>query len=931
MFKSWLLWRMAARNVLAQKFQTALTLLGGSVGVMLAVAAVVFWTSFDESGMRWLRAHFGVIDWELRPAGGDAAFTAEQTEQLARRMQGEFSVYPAVTHQTVVRHDAAGKAASNLLIVGIDPASPLLPEDGSLIEADDRVIVSVPAAERLGIREGDMVAIAGADGTERLFKVSLVAEERGLTGYRGAVRAAGTLIMNPDAARDVAGLGETEYNTVFASKGNHIALESPDFLMYFPDIPYTIVEIKKDAVGKIVTLRNQFGTTFMIASLLAVAAGIVLMHELFLMLAGQRRVRLAALRALGFTRRDAGRVYWTEAAVLNVGSVILGTLLGLALGPGLLYLFRSLYLSSMQRFAALEVPILPHVSLPHVLAAAGALLAANALVALRAAWSVSRLPIAATLRGLAAASAGGAERRRAVWRGRLGQICAAAVLVIFFYLTVSGEAIRLLNTQSVGNILSEVLVVAALWLASPFALLYLFARWLEPVSKAAAKALALLRVPRLPVLLALRWPLQNRRRVLSVSVLFAIVGLMITSVMTIGGLFAADLEKQAKNARIMGYSAYIPYADETEKAKLLETLDGTGFPVRALEPYRINISAPGVFDEMFAVSVYAPDEGFIADTGVKLTARAPGFATDAEVWEELKRNPDAVVLHKLFSYSREEWGENTWAHDILPSEPIRPGDSFEIAIYPKRDFYFFDNPEWTATWEAETQRRTVTVLGFVDVDHSIEFYHLFMTSPQFYEAYRDRGFQWPNTPYLGYLMIRLDTADLDAVQRLEDALLLAGIRGLSIPGLEQEGRATLMKHTLSIYVAFMVAAAIIGLAGLAIIQMRAIREREAQLGMMRSIGVGKGHLAALFLIEGSLFASVGLAVGWAFGTLGGYGMHRLSVASSNPLREPIVFEYPALPLAAVIVAILLAAVALNVAPALRSLAVSPGTAVRTQD
>src|SRR5690606_2605054 len=117
--------------------------------------------------------------------------------------------------------------------------------------------------------------------------------------------------------------------------------------------------------------------------------------------------------------------------------------------------------------------------------------------------------------------------------------------------------------------------------------------------------------------------------------------------------------------------------------------------------------------------------------------------------------------------------------------------------------------------------RTVTVLGFVDVDHSIEFYHLMLVSPQFFNDYRDLGFQWENTEVLGYMMLNLDASDLDTVQQLEDLLLISGIDGLRIPGLEQQGNATTLRHTMSIYVAFMVVAAIIGLAGLAIVQMRA--------------------------------------------------------------------------------------------------------------
>lgn len=921
MFRSLLLWRMAARNAAAQRSQTAMTLFGGAVGVMLAVAAVVFWTSFDESGMRWLRAHIGTIDWELRPAEGADAFTAEQTERIASRLQGELKAYPAVTALVSAKHDAQQKAAPHLLVIGVDPGSALLPEDGALIAADDRVIVSVPVAERLAAKEGDVLAITGADGEERLFKVSAVVPERGLTGYRGAERAAGTILMNTAAARALTGAGETEYNTVFASQSDSVTLDSPQFRVYFPDIPYVVVEIKKDAVSTVLRMKSQYGATFLVASALAVAAGLVLMRELFLMLADQRRVRFAALRALGFSRRDVRRVYLAEAIVLNVGSVALGALLGLALGAGILQLFRTLYQGSLYRFAVTEVPILPFISVPHVLLAAAVLFAANTAVGLLAARAVSRLPIAAALRG--DARPGGAGRgRAATWRGRLQTAFAAAILAAFAYLAVSGEIMRQLAATG-PEMPYGLLAALAVWLAAPFALLYFFAQGLGPLSGLAARTFAALRVPRLPVLLALRYPQQNPRRVLSVSALFAIVGLMITMVMTIGGQAVADMERKAEGAGLMGYSAYIPYADEAQKARLLGTLEGSGFPIRPIEPYRINIHAPGVFGEMINVSVFDPDEAYFAETGVKLSARAPGFATDEDVWRELRANPDAIVLHKLFSYDRKEWGPTWWAYRILPDEPIRPGDTLKLDIYER---FISSIPE-----NNNVLHRTVTVLGFVDVDHSYEFYHLMLTSPQFYEDYRHLGFQWENTQALGYLMIGLDTSDLAAVERLEERLLLGGVDGLRIPGLEQSGNATLLRHTLSIYVAFMVVAALIGLAGLAIVQMRAIREREPQLGMMRCIGVRKSHLAALFLIEGAIISSVGLAVGWAFGTIGGYWIYSLSVSTANPLTETVPFHYPALTLAGIMGAILLAAFALNTAPALRSLSLSPGAAVRSSE
>jgi len=934
MIKSAIVWRMAWRNLSAQKKHTMLTLLGGSIGVMLTVAAVVFYSSFSESGMSWLRAHYGVIDWEITPAQEQVSFTSDEVGELSRRLKPNMDTYPAIVYSAPVVYDgdraAAGKAASGMLVIGIDPDSPLLPAPVRQRITDEGVILSRPAADQLLLDEGGVIGIADSHNETQLFKVAAIAEEQGLTGYRGMRRASGTILMHPAAARRLAGLSEASFNVIFASDGPAISLNTPHFPVYFPDLPFQVNEPKQAAVTTVRHTQMSYGGTFLAASMIAVAAGLILMRELYRMLADQRRMRFGALRALGFSRRHVRRIFLSEALLLNGSATLIGTVLGSGLGYVIIELFRALYQHTLQRFAALEVPIVPVISIPQVLVAAGALFAVNALVAFSAGWSISRLSIVGVLRGRAGSD--GKRRRAAAWRAGAKVALSMGIIAHLLYLLFSGDAER--HLQQIGREFPlSALLVMVNWLAAPFACLYLFANGLQWLQRGMTAILQRAGVPAVPVLLAMRFPLQNRRRVFSVSCLFMLVFLAITLALSLGNMTIGQMEKEAESANLMGYPAYIPYVDESDKqqiAQLLQSNPQLRDAIRSWhlsEPYRLNIEMPGVLQQQIAFSVDVPDNSFLAGSGVTLVSRMDIYPQDEDVWKAMQDDPNGVVLHELFAMGRSDWSEDWWAYNILPQEPIKPGDELLLNIYPKSEF----TPPFSENRETDILQRKVKVLGFFRGDPGLEYYHPMLVSSSFYQDYQDRGFQWPNTQNLGYALIDMDLSDLEQVQQVEEQFLLHGVHTFTAPGVDQQARAALLRHTFGIYIAFMIASVVIGVVGLAIVQMRAIRERAKQLGMLRCIGISKRHIMTIFLIEGSMIGWTGLLCGWAFGSLGGYWIYRLASAGTSPLDTEFVFHYPTGLLLGLLGILMGVTFVLNLAPAYRSLSLSPGMAVRAVD
>src|SRR3989475_12220577 len=58
---------------------------------------------------------------------------------------------------------------------------------------------------------------------------------------------------------------------------------------------------------------------------------------------------------------------------------------------------------------------------------------------------------------------------------------------------------------------------------------------------------------------------------------------------------------------------------------------------------------------------------------------------------------------------------------------------------------------------------------------------------------------------------------------------------------------------------------LVGIAGLAVITLRAVVERRTQIGALRAIGFTRGMVLATFLVEIALIAVLGIGIGVALG------------------------------------------------------------------
>jgi putative ABC transport system permease protein len=119
---------------------------------------------------------------------------------------------------------------------------------------------------------------------------------------------------------------------------------------------------------------------------------------------------------------------------------------------------------------------------------------------------------------------------------------------------------------------------------------------------------------------------------------------------------------------------------------------------------------------------------------------------------------------------------------------------------------------------------------------------------------------------------------------------------------------------------------LIGIAGLGVVMVRAVRERRRQIGMLRAMGFSSGLVKRAFLAEAGFMAIQGIVLGIGLGLIVSYQM-----LHSDVMGEPLPFSVPWLAVLVLLVVPATAAMAAAYAPAAQAARIQPAAALRTAE
>jgi putative ABC transport system permease protein len=140
---------------------------------------------------------------------------------------------------------------------------------------------------------------------------------------------------------------------------------------------------------------------------------------------------------------------------------------------------------------------------------------------------------------------------------------------------------------------------------------------------------------------------------------------------------------------------------------------------------------------------------------------------------------------------------------------------------------------------------------------------------------------------------------------------------------EEIGRAfDASQQVLTLMEAYLGIGLLVGIAGLAVITMRAVVERRTQIGALRAIGFTRRMVLSVFLLEIALIAVLGIGIGVALGIVFAYKIWAVYFA------EIIVFSIPWDHLLLIIGIASVAAIVSTSQPAIRASRLPPAEALR---
>ncbi len=662
-----------------------------------------------------------------------------------------------------------------------------------------------------------------------------------------------------------------------------------------------------DETGELFTLFLGFVGSF------SVIAGLLLILNIFTMLADERKAELAISRAVGMRRKHLVRLFLYEGTLYAVVAGIIGVFFGLGLAAALIWAFNNVFtgLGFPQIPFQLEVTsLLLAFAIGLLLTLATIWLAARRSSRLNIVRAIRRLDdpeilrdrrtfwvalvllvvgSLATVYGLATAEFAtqvtgpillavglGLALRRHFTRRAVYPLVAAGLLA---YLTATNFFIDEYD-QTTGNYFGPVRAIA---MAACLAVMLLYN---EKGTRAAAWLLARIKPFRAVALPATAYPLHKKFRTGMTLLMFAVILLMVSLFSIFGGLFEVDPSRESGGYHIRG--------DSTQD---VTTLEGHGSDPDALAgvehydvlPYFFRfggdlITVSGQQTGQFGPpqdTVWGIDEAFAERNEFRLVFRHPDYPTDEAAYQAVAQRDDVAIVS--YHYSTSQQGED-FAHDVGETVAVAArGSTQEFTIVGIQEQFHFKGVFVRQDLVGRLFTNTDTTFLFT-LDEGED---AGATAKRIEAAYRDIG---------------MDAVDLHA-EVIEE---------------QQQFR-----NLLQMVQVFLGLGLVVGIVSLGIVTARNVVERRQEIGMLRALGYTRADVRRTFLIEMLTTVTLGILIGTIVALLVSYG---LWVALLQDFDRPYVVPWVEL---AIIAAIAYVATTLaTLAPIRRAARTPPAEALR---
>jgi putative ABC transport system permease protein len=866
--------RLALRDALRRPSETALVIAGSLLGTALITGSFIVGDTLDASNRATATTQLGPVDEVVavtRPAEARPALRSIRSIN-DNRIDGVISLVAA---------EAAFASASG------NPGDLLAEPEGQLIEldfeegkafGDDRsatgitgptpgpgeTVLTEDLARRLQVEPGERVT-AYIYGTETELRVDRVLPRVGLAGFwlgiestsANAFVAPGTISA---ATEDSLARGAVP-PTTYVAVSNRGGVEEG---AAFTEEVTTLIE---EALGPAHSLRVEptkrqrledaeaqgdvFGELFLGIGSFAIIAGVLLLVNIFVMLAEERKAQLGMLRAVGMRRSHLVRTFVIEGTVYALGAGVLGAALGIGVGWAIAKLAAPIFGGfgdfSLELSFAIERSSLVAgfcggvlISLGTVLGTSARISRINIIRAIRdlpeprlhsvrtrtlvaggmavvggTLWFVSGLgdatAWAAAILGPPLVAVGALPALSRTVGRRIAVVCVCAFALAW---GVFGNALTDGQFYDSGEIFAFVVSGVLLTLSAVVLLTQTQENFETGIRKIAAR--------NLPLRLSVAYPLARRFRTGLVLGMFSLVIFTMTFIAVLSNIFGGQI---ASTARKEGGFDLLVTASATNPptSAELQAQDGVGRVVTLTSGTAL--FRPRGFNQPEPWFTSGIDAAFVKGGPPALFEHAENFETDDEVWRALLANPRTALVPQAFLQEAGATGQAVSSGERMAVVDPFTGRSVQRRIIGlvENDFAFSGVYMSRASLDAVLGDQASPARFYVETTGSLE--RARATARALQGAFVANG------------------VEADTFRDIVESFLGANLQFFQ-----------LMQGYLALGLC-------VGIAGLGVVMVRAVRERRREVGVLRSLGFVPAQVRRAFVMESGIVAAQGIIVG----------------------------------------------------------------------
>jgi putative ABC transport system permease protein len=932
--------RLAVRNVARRPRETALILLGALLGTAIITGSAIVGDTLGASIKRNAFTQLGPVDEVVRSNGLD-----HQAEIVdAVRSIPPAGIDGVLAVNSIGAAVAKGKKAEpNTLVLETDFAqAKALGRDPKATGIDGptpapgHAAITVDLARTLGAKVGDAIDVY-AYGATRSFTVDRLLPRLGVAGlhFRFGSRSP-NVFLHPGtiaslvAANPAAGAPPT--SMVMVSNAGGVTEGAPASPVIVGQIKSALEAhglraqtepAKLDLLDAADESGKSFTQLFSSIGFFSVIAGILLLVSIFVMLADERKTELGMLRAVGLRRSGLVGSFSLEGWMYSLGAAALGTVAGLGVGRAIVYVTSGIFagdgdfaleLKYTATLASIQRGFLTGfvMSLVTVVATSIFIARLNVIRAIRdlpnpevkstrLAFRVLRavflvVVVLMTLAGLSSKSAPlvlvgpplVALAAAAIARRRFSKrlVDSVASLFALVWAVACFDVFRSIFRNpdiSLFVVDGVVLTVSAVFLVS---------RHQEAIGRVVrrlgggTKSMALR--------LGLAYPLARTFRTSIVLMTFALTMYTLVSITLFSSVFGNQIDQFTRDVAGGFDGRVLSNGSNPVAPDAVRQVPGVGViaPLSTVG-VQFNIVAkntPGTEPKFAFNGLAGFDSSFVDQGPPSLGPKLPRFATEADVWRAVMADPSLVVVDEFFLQQGGGPPESAVAPGaLIVARDPGTGAEFPLTVAALADAGFGQAPAYMGV---DGVRR---IAGARAVTNLLYYKAAPGTDPQALAESLNGRF----------------------IANGVDAVSFRKLVGDSLAQQEQFFR--LMQGYLALGL-------IVGVAGLGVVMVRAVRERRREVGILRSLGFETRQVRRAFIAESSFVALEGIFIGAGLAIVSTWRL-MLSGAFGDGLHFSVPYVQTLVIIGAAFVATLLA----TAAPAQQASKIRPAVALRIAD